>query len=126
MARKSVLVIGEDPAMIDFGAAGAPPDMSAEKVMAGLGGSLDRLRAAGHPAELLLTDDSAPVEEQVARVLEGSTYDIIVVGAGLRTLPSMAQKFERIVNAIHRLAPGARLAFNSRPGDSDEAALRWA
>ena len=38
---KSVLIIGEDPDLIDFSAADAPPDMSAQKVMDGLNGSRD-------------------------------------------------------------------------------------
>ena len=33
---QSVLIIGEDPALIDFSAPGVPPDMDADKVMRGL------------------------------------------------------------------------------------------
>jgi hypothetical protein len=47
---QSVLIIGEDPALIDFTALGAPPDMDADKVMRGLNGSRDRLQRAGHEA----------------------------------------------------------------------------
>ena len=121
---KAVLIIGEDPALLDFDAPGAPEGMSADKVMAGLNGSVDRLQAAGHHAELLLTTDDGPVEEQVARALARADFDVVVVGAGLRTLPPMADKFERIVDAVRDRAPRARFAFNSRPDDSDVAALR--
>lgn len=121
---KSVLIIGEDPSLVDFDAPSAPEDMSAEKVMAGLNGSVDRLKAAGHEAELLLTTDDSPVEEQVGGALATRRYDVVVVGAGLRTLPPMAEKFERIMNALREKAPGAELAFNSKPDDSDAAALR--
>ncbi len=55
---KSVLIIGEDPAQIDFSAPDSPPDMSAEKVMQGLDGSKARLEAAGHAATILLTMDA--------------------------------------------------------------------
>lgn len=125
MAGGTILIIGEDPSLIDFDAPGAPEDMSAEKVMAGLNGSMDRLNAAGYDAALLLTTEEAPVDDQVARALARKSYDVIVIGAGLRTLPVMADKFERIMNALHEKAPGARLAFNSQPDDSDAAALRW-
>jgi hypothetical protein len=38
----------------------------------------------------------------------------------------MAQQFERLMNVLHeRAPPTAKLAFNSQPGDSDAAALRW-
>ncbi len=124
MSRKSVLIIGEDPALIDFDAPDAPKDMSAAKVVAGLNGSVARLQAAGHEAELLLTRDAASVETQVSRALQGRNYDVIVIGAGLRTLPSMAEQFERLMNVLRDQSPRSQLAFNSRPDDSDAAALR--
>jgi hypothetical protein len=33
--------------------------------------------------------------------------------------------FERVVNAIHKGAPGSAIAFNTRPEDTAEAAARW-
>ena len=125
MADKAVLIIGKNSTLIDFDAPDAPKDMSADKVMAGLSGSVDRLRAAEHDAELLLTTDNGPVDEQVAGALSRASYDVIVVGAGLRTVPPMADKFERIINALRQLAPRAKFAFNAQPDDSDTAALRW-
>lgn len=125
MAKKSVLIIGEDPALIDFDAPGAPKDMNAARIMAGLNGSVVRLQAAGHEAELLLTRDAASVETQVSRALQDRNYDVIVIGAGLRTLPPMAEQFERLMNVLRDKSPTSKVAFNSRPDDSDTAALRW-
>jgi hypothetical protein len=125
MAKKSVLIIGEDPALIDFDAPDAPKDMSAAKVMDGLNSSVARLQAAGHEAELLLTRDAASVVGQVSRALQGRNHDVIVIGAGLRTLPEMAEQFELLINALRDKSPQSKLAFNSRPDDSDVAALRW-
>ena len=122
---KSVLIVGEDPALIDFSAPDAPPDMTEQKVRDGLNGSRDRLRAAGHEAEILLTRDAATIEAQAGAKLRERTWDVIVVGAGLRTLPPMADQFEKLINTIRRDAPNARIAFNSKPDDSDVAALRW-
>jgi len=31
----------------------------------------------------------------------------------------------RILNVVHQLAPGARIAFNTNPADTAEAARRW-
>jgi isocitrate lyase len=42
-------------------------------------------------------------------------HDFIVIGAGLRTLPAMAEQFERLMNVVHEQAPNAKLAFNSQP-----------
>ena len=125
MAKKSVLIVGEDPALIDFGAPDAPKNIDAAKIMAGLNASVARLQAAGHEAELLLTRDAASVEAQVSRALQGRNYDVIVIGAGLRTLPAMADQFEQLMNVLRDKAPRAKLAFNSRPDDSDAAAQRW-
>ncbi|PZQ47146.1 MAG: hypothetical protein DI556_18180 [Rhodovulum sulfidophilum] len=122
---KSVLIVGEDPALIDFDAPDAPKGMSAEKVMAGLNGSVERLEKAGHSADLLLTRDAETVEAQLGAALDARRYDVVVIGAGLRVLPPMTAQFERLINALGRLAPGTPIAFNDQPDDSDVAALRW-
>jgi trans-aconitate methyltransferase len=122
---QSVLIIGEDPALIDFSALGVPPDMDADKVMRGLNRSRDRLERAGYDARILLTRDAETVEAQVSEVLRDHHYDVVVIGAGLRILPPMAGQFERLMNVLHEQAPHAKLAFNSQPDDSDKAALRW-
>lgn len=122
---QSVLIIGEDPTLIDFSAPGVPPDMDADKVMRGLNGSRDRLERAGYNARILLTKDAETVEAQVSEALRNNHYDVVVIGAGLRTLPPMAEQFERLMNVLHEHAPQAKLAFNTQPDDSDKAALRW-
>lgn len=122
---KAILIIGEDPAQIDFDAADAPEGMTADRVTAGLAASVARLEAAGHGAELLMTVDETTVAQQVRDALAGREYDVIVIGAGLRTLPPMAGQFERLMNVLHAEAPKAKFAFNSQPDDSDAAALRW-
>ena len=87
---QSVLIIGEDPTLIDFSAPGVPPDMDADKVMRGLNGSRDRLEQAGHDVRILLTKDAETVEALVSEALRDRHYDVVVVGAGLRTLPPLA------------------------------------
>jgi hypothetical protein len=52
-------------------------------------------------------------------------YDCVVVGAGVRLPLSRLPLFEAVVNAIHRAAPQATIAFNSRPEDSGPAVARW-
>ena len=122
---KSVLIIGEDPQYIDFSAPKGPRGMTAETILAGLDGARDRLVSAGHEVRLVLTKDEQTVEAQVSEALKGKSYDVIVVGAGLRILPPLAAQFELLMNLLHRQAPTAKLAFNSTPDDSDIAALRW-
>ena len=120
-----VLIIGEDPDLIDFSAPGVPPNMSAQTVMEGVGAATDRLKRLGHEVRVLLTKDAETVDALVSEALKERPYDVIVVGAGLRTLPPMLEQFEKLINVLREKAPRAKLAFNSRPEDSDKAALRW-
>ena len=122
---QAILIIGEDPELVDFSAPGVPPNMNARKVMEGLNGSRDRLKGLGYKARILLTRGAATVDAQVSEALRERRYDVIVIGAGLRTLPPMIERFERLINVLHEKAPQAKLAFNSQPADSDAAALRW-
>ncbi len=50
---------------------------------------------------------------------------ILMIGAGLRTLPPVALQFERLINVLREKAPHGKLAFNSQPDDCDAAAMRW-
>lgn len=120
---QSVLIIGEDPDMIDFDAPGAPKGVTRDSIREGLTGARDRLREVGYAAEIVWTRENAA--EQVGEALRHERFDVIVIGAGLRTLPPMAEKFERIVNIVHAQAPTSSIAFNSKPEDSDVAAMRW-
>jgi hypothetical protein len=47
-----------------------------------------------------------------------------VIGGGLRIPPKGLALFESIVNVVHKAAPGAAIAFNTRPEDTAEAAAR--
>lgn len=118
----AILIIGEDPASIPAGK--APPGVTPALIMKGLTDSRDTLRAKGHEAEILLTTSADKIEGELVAAVRDKPYDVLVIGAGLRTLPPMAQQFERLMNAIRVYAPHARLAFNSNPADSADAALR--
>jgi hypothetical protein len=49
----------------------------------------------------------------------------VVIGAGVRLPAPRLAIFEAVVNAVHKAAPGAAIAFNTRPEDSSDAAARW-
>jgi hypothetical protein len=63
----------------------------------------------------------AMLEKQLA----AATYDCVVIGAGMRLPPKGLVLLEKVVNAIHKAAPDAAIAFNTRPEDTAEAAARW-
>ena len=66
-----------------------------------------------------------PRSRRFERCLAGDAYDCVVIGAGVRLPPNRLVLFEAVVNAIHRAAPRAAIAFNTRPDDSGAAAPRW-
>ena len=62
---------------------------------------------------------------EVVRRLTVEAYDCVVIGAGIRLPPRSQLMFEGVINAVHRAAPGAVIAFNTRPEDSAAAVARW-
>ena len=123
MAKTQVLVIGLEPNLVDFS---TMPDMNAEKVRAGLEADQAKLAAMGYEAELCLTDLGATAVDVVAQRLSEKAFDCVVIGAGIRTIPAYFLLFEKLVNVVHRAAPGARICFNTKPSDTAEAVRRWA
>jgi hypothetical protein len=57
--------------------------------------------------------------------LAATAYDCVVVGGGIRLPPKSLSFFETVINAVHKAAPNARIAFNTRPEDTADAAARW-
>src|SRR5262245_22482973 len=86
--RKSVLVIGLDPTLIDFSQPGYAPGMNATKVLAGLKSSEDELIALGYSVQTCLTDFGATAEAVVQSQLKQKRFDCILIGAGVRGNPS--------------------------------------
>src|SRR6516225_2989774 len=122
---KRVLLIGFDPATVDYSDPALPPGMNAEKIHAGVKLALADLAGRGwHPEVCFINPDETAVPT-VERCLACDVYDCVVIGAGVRLPPSRLVLFEAVVNAVHRTAPQAALAFNTRPEDSGAAAARW-
>ena len=122
---KRVLLIGFDPATVDFSDPALPPGMTAEKIHAGINLAPGDIAGRGwHPEICFINPDETAVQT-IERYLAGNVYDCVVVGAGVRLPPSRLGLFEAVVNAIHRAAPQTTIAFNTRPDDSGAAAARW-
>jgi hypothetical protein len=54
--------------------------------------------------------------------LLAEAWECVVIGGGIR---GDLELFERVVNLVHRHAPGAAIAFNTTPSDTFDAAARW-
>jgi hypothetical protein len=119
-----ILFVGQKPETVDFSDPSLPPGFDAEKINAGIAVTVKKIEERGwHGDTCMITPDdagSAMLEKQ----LEGAVYDCVVIGGGLRIPPKSLSLFERVVNIVHRAAPTAAIAFNTRPEDTADAAAR--
>jgi hypothetical protein len=122
---KRVLLVGLDPATVDFSDPALPQSMNADKVHAGVKIALADMAERGWQAENCFINPDETAVPTVERRLAKSRYDCVVIGAGVRLPPSRLVLFEALVDAIHRAAPSAAIAFNTRPEDTGAAAGRW-
>lgn len=122
---KRVLLVGYEPTTVDFSDPALPPGMTAEKIRAGIAVALARMAERGWEADLCSVYPDQTAAPTVERQLGVKAYDCVVIGAGVRLPPRSLVHFEAIINAIHRAAPAASIAFNTRPEDSADAAGRW-
>ena len=125
--KKSVLVIGLQPTLIDFSAPdyAAFPGLDAAKVLAALKADVDRLNSLGYDVQMCLTDFGVTAEAVAIDHLKRKRFDCVLIGAGVRTIPKHFILFEKLINVVHAHAPQAKLCFNTKPSDTAEAVQRW-
>ena len=120
-----VLLVGYDPATVDFTDPALPPGMNAEKIHAGVVAVLADMRGRGWGADVCFVKPDETAGPTIERQLASAGYDCVVIGAGVRLPPQRLHIFEAVINAVHRAAPAATISFNTRPEDSADAAARW-
>jgi hypothetical protein len=120
-----ILLLGLDPETVDYSDPALPPGMTADKVRAGITVALKQFTDRGWESDVgyIRPDESAGTT--VERQLRLMNYDCVVIGGGVRLPPRNLALFEVVINAIRKAAPGAAIAFNTRPDDSAAAAARW-
>jgi hypothetical protein len=120
----SVLFVGQKPETVDFSDPSLPPGFDAEKINAGIAVAVAKIKERGWQGNTcMITPDSAG-SAMLEKALEGAAYDCVVIGGGLRLPPKSLALFETVVNVIHKAAPNAAIAFNTRPEDTADAAAR--
>ena len=119
-----VLLIGIKPEAVDVSDPDLPQGTTAGKIAAGIDATLADMRSRGWEAAFcsILPDDSAEATI-AASLLEH--WDCIVIGGGIRIPSRGLALFERVINAVHRGAPGTPIAFNTSPDNTADAAARW-
>ena len=125
VASARVLLVGLDPDIVDY-TKSPVPGLTAAKVRAAVESDTVKLETLGYSVKSLYVDDGKTAEAVLTDALTTSTYDCIMIGAGLRIVPPYFLLFEKLINVVHRHAPAStKLCFNSNPSDTAEAVKRW-
>jgi hypothetical protein len=120
-----VLFVGQKPETVDFSDPALPPGFDAQKINAGIAIGKAKVEERGWKADLCMIPPDETAGPMLEKQLRSTSYDCVVIGAGLRLPPKSLLLFETVVNAVHRAAPNAAISFNTRPEDSADAAARW-
>jgi len=122
---KRILLLGLDPETVDYSDPALPPGMNADKVRAGIAVALKGFTDRGWASDVGYICPDETAGPTVERQVQSTNYDCVVIGGGVRLPPRNLALFEVVVNAVRKAAPGAAIAFNTRPDDSADAAARW-
>jgi hypothetical protein len=120
-----VLFVGQQPETVDFSDPALPPGFNAELINAGIAIAATKIAERGWQADICMIPPDNTAGPTLEKQLASATYDCVVIGGGLRLPPKSLLLFERVINAVHKAAPNAAIAFNTRPEDTAEAAARW-
>jgi hypothetical protein len=120
-----VLFIGQLAETVDFSDPALPPGFDAQKINAGIAIGKAKIMEQGWQVDLCMIPPDETAGPMLEKQLRSANYDCVVIGGGLRIPPKSLFLFERVINAVHKAAPNAAIAFNTRPEDTAEAAARW-
>lgn len=120
---KKVLMVGWHPSSVNYD---KYPGLTPEKLETSLRRDETDLKQLGYDAKLAFITSSETAASDLEAILRGDSFDVVMIGAGVRKDDDHFFVFERLVNAAHEHAPHARIAFNTGPTDSAAAIQRWA
>ncbi len=120
-----VLFVGQRPETVDFSDPAIPSGFNAEKIQAGIAIAMAKMAERRWQADLCLIPPDKTAGLVLEQQLATTTYDCVVIGGGIRLPPKSLSLLEMVVNTVHKAAPNAFIAFNTRPEDTAEAAARW-
>jgi hypothetical protein len=119
-----ILFVGQKPETVDFSDPALPPGFDADKINAGIAIAVEKIHERGWQGDTCMITPDAAGGAMLEAALRGAAYDCVVIGGGLRLPPKSLGLFETVVNLVHKAAPDAAIAFNTRPEDTAEAAAR--
>ncbi len=120
-AQQRVVLIGWHPDAVDYA---KYPQLNPANLHAALENDRKKIEQLEHHAELHFLKDAHSAAPSVADYLRANAVNVVLVGAGVRLDPDSFLVFERVINAVHRHAPQARICFNTNPNDTAQAVER--
>ena len=120
----NVLFVGQKPETVDFSDPSLPPGFNAEKINAGIALGVKKIEEHGWKGDTCMITPDAAGSAMLEKALTATNYDCVMIGGGMRLPPKALVLFETVVNIIHKAAPNATIAFNTRPEDTADAAAR--
>ena len=119
-----ILFVGQKPETVDFSDSSLPPGFDADKINAGIAVAVQKIAERGWQSDTCMITPDEAGQAMLENQLKGASYDCVVIGGGLRIPPKNLILFETVVNIVHKAAPGAVIAFNTKPEDTADAAAR--
>ncbi len=119
-----VLFVGQRPDTVDYSDPAIPPGFNAEKIQAGIAIAMSKMAERGWQADACMIPPDETASAVLEKQLATTTYDCVVIGAGIRLPPQSLLLLETVVNVVLKTSPHASIAFNTRPEDTAEAAAR--
>jgi acetyl esterase/lipase/pimeloyl-ACP methyl ester carboxylesterase len=119
-----ILFVGQKPETVDFSDPALPPGTTAEKINAGIALGVGKIQDHGWKGDTCMITPDAAGSAMLEKALAGADYDCVVIGGGMRLPPKGLVLFETVINIIHKSAPNAKIAFNTQPEDTADAAAR--
>src|SRR5205807_2339799 len=101
------------------------PGLTHERLTLALKGQEQQLQKLGFNVTMCLVDLGQTAEKTARSALLEKQFDVVLIGAGVRTPPPHLALFERLINMVHECAPHAKICFNTTAEDTAEAILRW-
>lgn len=110
----SAIQIGLHPDVIDYDSPEFArfPGLTPEKLQAAHDQNMEQLRRLGYDVDGCQVDLGETAVDVVREHIAQKEYDAILIGAGIRLVPSNTRLFESLVNLIHAELPSARFVFN--------------
>src|ERR1700677_2261752 len=101
-----ILFVGQKPETVDFSDPALPPGFNAEKINAGIAVAVAQIKERGWQGDTCMISPDEAGGAMLEKQLGSASYDCVVIGGGLRIPPKSLGLFERVVNIVHKSAPG--------------------